>query len=67
MTGFTGSSTLLLKGMALSHRLLGYGSTDKPRAVELYIFKSMAANIVALLDHEGIDKFHSVRLGNWVG
>jgi soluble epoxide hydrolase/lipid-phosphate phosphatase len=40
--------------------LLGYGGTDKPHSVEPYIFKTMAADIVALLDHEGIDKVHTV-------
>jgi soluble epoxide hydrolase/lipid-phosphate phosphatase len=40
--------------------LLSYGGTDKPHAVEPYIFKIMAADIVALLEYEGLDKVHTV-------
>lgn len=34
--------------------LLGYGGTDKPQEVEAYRHKKMAGEIMAVLDHEGI-------------
>lgn len=34
--------------------LLGYGSSSKPLAVEPYIGSSMAADMVSILDHEGL-------------
>ncbi|KAI9711734.1 MAG: hypothetical protein M1820_001878 [Bogoriella megaspora] len=41
--------------------LLGYGDTDKPAEIEPYAFKSMATDIVALLDREGVkDRVHVV-------
>ncbi|TGO26570.1 hypothetical protein BPAE_0057g00460 [Botrytis paeoniae] len=36
--------------------LYGYGGTDKPDALEPYIFKTMAADIAELLNHENIEK-----------
>lgn len=33
---------------------LGYGSSSKPEAVEMYVGKSMASDIIAILDHEDI-------------
>jgi soluble epoxide hydrolase / lipid-phosphate phosphatase len=44
----------------LAPDLLGYGSTDKPIAVEDYRGKKMAAEIVEILDREGISKVHGV-------
>ncbi|KAL9076206.1 MAG: hypothetical protein Q9157_003763 [Trypethelium eluteriae] len=45
----------------LAPDLLGYGDTDKPTELEPYAFKSMAADIIALLDYEGVeDKVHMV-------
>ncbi|KXH39089.1 hypothetical protein CSAL01_13668 [Colletotrichum salicis] len=35
--------------------LLGYGSSSKPLDVELYIGQSMAADMISVLDHEGIN------------
>ncbi|KAL4947479.1 Alpha/Beta hydrolase protein [Aspergillus filifer] len=40
--------------------LLGYGDTAKPIAVEEYKTKKMAAEIIEILDHEGVDKVHAV-------
>ncbi|TGO59590.1 hypothetical protein BCON_0043g00490 [Botryotinia convoluta] len=40
--------------------LLGYGGTDKPDALEPYIFKAMAADIAELLNHENIEKVYAV-------
>lgn len=36
--------------------LLGYGATDKPRNIEAYAFKPMAASLAAILDAAGVDK-----------
>lgn len=36
--------------------LLGYGDTDKPKSLERYRFKSMAADLVQILDHEAVEK-----------
>ncbi|KAL2817454.1 Alpha/Beta hydrolase protein [Aspergillus cavernicola] len=44
----------------LAPDLLGYGGTSKPTALEHYKTKIMAAEIIELLDHEGIDKVHAV-------
>ncbi|KAL4799914.1 Alpha/Beta hydrolase protein [Aspergillus venezuelensis] len=44
----------------LAPDLLGYGDTAKPMAVEEYKTKKMAAEIIEILDHEGIDKVHAV-------
>ncbi len=44
----------------LAPDLLGYGGTDKPEAVEAYNFKAMAADIIAILDHEGLERVHGV-------
>ncbi|KAL4960910.1 alpha/beta hydrolase [Aspergillus stella-maris] len=44
----------------LAPDLLGYGDTAKPMAVEEHKTKKMAAEIIGILDHEGIDKVHSV-------
>ncbi|KAL4900704.1 hypothetical protein BDW74DRAFT_161401 [Aspergillus multicolor] len=44
----------------LAPDLLGYGDTSKPTALEAYKSKTMAAEIVELLDHESIDKVHAV-------
>lgn len=35
---------------------LGYGDTAKPDDVAAYSYKSMCEQLVALLDHEGVDK-----------
>ncbi|KAL4874048.1 hypothetical protein BDV12DRAFT_158946 [Aspergillus spectabilis] len=40
--------------------LLGYGGTAKPGALDNYKTKSMAAEIIELLDYEGIRKVHAV-------
>ncbi|RDW74577.1 alpha/beta fold hydrolase [Aspergillus mulundensis] len=44
----------------LAPDLLGYGDTSKPTALEAYKSKTMAAEIIELLDHEDIDKVHAV-------
>lgn len=44
----------------LAPDLLGYGGTSKPAATEKYKLKSMAAEIVELLDHEGLARVHIV-------
>ncbi|KAL4942796.1 hypothetical protein BDV06DRAFT_211549 [Aspergillus oleicola] len=44
----------------LAPDLLGFGDTAKPAAVEEYKTKKMAAEIIEILDHEGIDKIHAV-------
>ncbi|KAL4996754.1 Alpha/Beta hydrolase protein [Aspergillus recurvatus] len=44
----------------LAPDLLGYGNTSKPTALEAYKTKRMAAEILELLDHEGINKVHAV-------
>ncbi|KAF7625238.1 hypothetical protein AFLA_002110 [Aspergillus flavus NRRL3357] len=40
--------------------LLGYGGTSKPTNLAAYKSKSMAAEIISILDAEGIDKVHAV-------
>ncbi|KAE8378464.1 putative epoxide hydrolase [Aspergillus bertholletiae] len=40
--------------------LLGYGSTSKPTNVAAYKTKSMAAEIISILDAEGVGKVHAV-------
>lgn len=40
--------------------LLGYGNTAKPTTLEDYKTRRMAAEVIELLDHEGINKFHAV-------
>ncbi|KAL4920789.1 Alpha/Beta hydrolase protein [Aspergillus aurantiobrunneus] len=44
----------------LAPDLLGYGNTAKPTALEAYKAQQMAAEIIELLDHEGISKVHAV-------
>ena len=44
----------------LAPDLLGYGGTDKPDALEPYVFKTMAADINSLIEIEGIDEVHAV-------
>ncbi|KAL4761490.1 alpha/beta fold hydrolase [Aspergillus foveolatus] len=44
----------------LAPDLLGYGDTSKPWTLESYKAKTMAAEIIEILDHEGIDKVHAV-------
>ncbi|TVY82821.1 Epoxide hydrolase A [Lachnellula suecica] len=44
----------------LAPDLLGYGGTDKPDALEPYVFKTMAADIDALLEVENIEQVHAV-------
>ena len=45
----------------LAPDLLGYGDTDKPTELEPYEFKSMATDLIALLEYEGIEeKVHMV-------
>ncbi|KAL4990618.1 Alpha/Beta hydrolase protein [Aspergillus falconensis] len=44
----------------LAPDLLGYGGTAKPSTMESYKAKSMAAEVVEILDHERIDKVHAV-------
>lgn len=44
----------------LAPDLLGYGGTDKPESVEAYKFRTMAADIIAILDHEGVERVHAV-------
>lgn len=44
----------------LAPDLLGYGGTSKPTAVEEYKLKSMAREIIELLDHEGLRRVHAV-------
>ncbi|KAL6234786.1 hypothetical protein BDW75DRAFT_211477 [Aspergillus navahoensis] len=44
----------------LAPDLLGYGNTSKPIALEAYKTKRIAAEILELLDHEGINKVHAV-------
>ncbi|KAL4786256.1 Alpha/Beta hydrolase protein [Aspergillus varians] len=44
----------------LAPDLLGYGDTAKSTALEDYKTKSMAVEIIELLDHERIDKVHAV-------
>ncbi|KAG4416239.1 hypothetical protein IFR04_010642 [Cadophora malorum] len=39
----------------LAPDLLGYGGTSKPLDINAYVGKSMAAEITAILDHEGVD------------
>ncbi|PQE19007.1 epoxide hydrolase protein [Rutstroemia sp. NJR-2017a WRK4] len=36
--------------------LLGYGDTDKPKELERYKFKSMASDLVQILNHESLEK-----------
>ncbi|KNG88039.1 epoxide hydrolase [Aspergillus nomiae NRRL 13137] len=40
--------------------LLGYGATSKPCDITAYKTKSMAAEIISILDAEGVDKVHAV-------
>ncbi|KAB8221466.1 Alpha/Beta hydrolase protein [Aspergillus novoparasiticus] len=40
--------------------LLGYGGTSKPTNLAAYKTKSMAAEIISILNAEGIDKVHAV-------
>jgi soluble epoxide hydrolase / lipid-phosphate phosphatase len=40
--------------------LLGYGGTDKPASPEPYRLKTIATDIVAILDHEKLEKVHAV-------
>lgn len=40
--------------------LLGYGKTAKPTTLEDYKTRRMAAEVIELLDHEGINKVHAV-------
>ncbi|KAE8143433.1 Alpha/Beta hydrolase protein [Aspergillus pseudotamarii] len=40
--------------------LLGYGGTSKPTDLAAYKTKSMAAEIISILDAEGVDKVHAV-------
>jgi soluble epoxide hydrolase/lipid-phosphate phosphatase len=40
--------------------LLGYGATDKPAAPDAYKGKKMATEVADILDHEKLDKVHSV-------
>ncbi|KAH1732622.1 hypothetical protein KXX25_005761 [Aspergillus fumigatus] len=44
----------------LAPDLLGYGGTSKPTAVEEYKLKSMAREIIELLEHEGLRQIHAV-------
>ncbi|GFF79514.1 isoform 2 of bifunctional epoxide hydrolase 2 [Aspergillus udagawae] len=44
----------------LAPDLLGYGGTSKPTGVEEYKLKSMAKEIIELLDHEGLTRVHAV-------
>ncbi|KAL4885227.1 Alpha/Beta hydrolase protein [Aspergillus karnatakaensis] len=44
----------------LAPDLLGYGGTSKPTELEKYRTKPMAAEVVEILDHEGIEKVHAV-------
>jgi len=44
----------------LAPDLLGYGGSDKPDSPEGYVFKKQAADIIAILHHEGLDKIHAV-------
>ncbi|KAF7585117.1 hypothetical protein BBP40_012378, partial [Aspergillus hancockii] len=44
----------------LAPDLLGYGGTSKPTNVTAYKTKSMASEIIEILDHEGIAKVHGV-------
>jgi pimeloyl-ACP methyl ester carboxylesterase len=44
----------------LAPDLLGYGRTSKPIALAAYKTKSMASEIIEILDHEGISKVHGV-------
>ncbi|KAL3474821.1 putative epoxide hydrolase [Aspergillus californicus] len=44
----------------LAPDLLGYGGTSKPTTLESYKTQNMAAEIIEILDHEGIEKVHAV-------
>lgn len=44
----------------LAPDLLGYGDTSKPTTLEDYKTRRMAAEVIELLDHEGINKVHAV-------
>ncbi|KAB8231984.1 alpha/beta fold hydrolase [Aspergillus alliaceus] len=44
----------------LAPDLLGYGLTSKPTNLNAYKTKSMAAEIISLLDAEGLEKVHAV-------
>lgn len=40
--------------------LLGYGDSSKPDALDAYKAKAMAAELIEILDHEGLDRVHAV-------
>ncbi|KAI9037438.1 alpha/beta hydrolase [Aspergillus affinis] len=44
----------------LAPDLLGYGGSSKPVSLDAYRARSMAAEIVEILDHEGLDQVHAV-------
>ena len=40
--------------------MLGYGGTSKPDAISEYKIRGMVEDIVAILDHENIEKVHGI-------
>jgi pimeloyl-ACP methyl ester carboxylesterase len=48
---------------------LGHGDSDKPDDAELYVRQQRAADVIAVLDAEGIEKAHYVgySMGGWLG
>jgi pimeloyl-ACP methyl ester carboxylesterase len=44
----------------LAPDLLGYGGSSKPTSAEEYKAKKMAAEMIEILDHEGLTKVHAV-------